>query len=107
MNDKQLLDIFKVLSNESRLKILQWLKEPTKHFPPQGLHVLEDDSFKGGVCVGSIQDKLGISQSAVSHYLDLMQRAGLLESARYGKWTYYRRNNATIEAFAAYVGTEL
>ncbi|WP_251441508.1 ArsR/SmtB family transcription factor [Veillonella intestinalis] len=107
MNDKQLLDIFKVLSNESRLKILQWLKEPTKYFPPQGLHIPEGDSFEGGVCVGSIQDKLGISQSAVSHYLDLMQRAGLLESARYGKWTYYRRNEATIVALAAYIGTEL
>ncbi|WP_366511564.1 ArsR family transcriptional regulator [Veillonella sp.] len=57
--------------------------------------------------MGSIQDKLGISQSAVSHYLDLMQRAGLLESARYGKWTYYRRNEATIVALATYIEQEL
>ena len=28
MTDKQLLDIFKALSNETRLHILQWLKTP-------------------------------------------------------------------------------
>ena len=59
------------------------------------------------VCVGSIQEKLGISQSTVSHYLDLMQRSGLLESARFGKWTYYRRNEANIQALAEFIKTEL
>ena len=33
------LDIFKALSNETRLSILKWLKEPEKYFPPQGLHI--------------------------------------------------------------------
>lgn len=56
MSNKELQDIFKALSNESRLKILQWLKEPSKHFPPQGFHMPEEDAFKGGVCVGSIQE---------------------------------------------------
>lgn len=107
MTNKQLQDIFKALSNESRLKILQWLKEPSKHFPPQGFHMTEEDSFEGGVCVGSIQEKLGISQSAVYHYLDLMQRAGLLESARFGKWTYYRRNESMIESFKAEINSTL
>nr|WP_298704759.1 metalloregulator ArsR/SmtB family transcription factor [uncultured Veillonella sp.] len=107
MDNQQLLDIFKALSNESRLKILQWLKEPKTHFPPQGIHGSEEDVFEGGVCVGSIQDKLGISQSAVSHYLDMMQRAGLLESARFGKWTYYRRNESTIKELVTHIGDSL
>ena len=53
------------------------------------------------------EEKLGISQSTVSHYLDLMQRSGLLESARFGKWTYYRRNEANIQALAEFIKTEL
>ncbi|WP_363302987.1 helix-turn-helix domain-containing protein [uncultured Veillonella sp.] len=57
--------------------------------------------------MGSIQDKLGISQSAVSHYLDMMQRAGLLESARFGKWTYYRRNESTIKELVTHIGDSL
>lgn len=101
------LDVFKALANEKRLQILDWLKEPEKYFPPQGLHIPEGDSFDKSVCVGSIQEKAGISQSTVSHYLDIMQRAGLLESARYGKWTYYRRNEENIQKLADYVRDEL
>lgn len=101
------LDVFKALANEKRLQILDWLKEPEKYFPPQGLHIPEGDSFDKSVCVGSIQDKAGISQSTVSHYLDIMQRAGLLESARYGKWTYYRRNEENIQKLADYIREEL
>lgn len=49
-------------------------------------------SYKGGVCVGDIQEKAKVSQSTVSSYLNMMQKAGLLESIRHGQWTYYRRN---------------
>lgn len=28
------IEVFKALSNESRLQILHWLKEPEKHFTP-------------------------------------------------------------------------
>ena len=59
------------------------------------------------VCVGAICDKAGISQSTVSHYLDMLQRAGLLESRRYGKWTYYRRNEENIRKLADYIATRI
>lgn len=101
------LDIFKALANNKRLEILDWLKDPEKNFPPQGLHIPEGDSFDNSVCVGSIRDKAGISQSTVSQYLDMMQRAGLLESARFGKWTYYRRNEKNIQKLADYIRDEL
>ena len=101
------IEVFKALSNETRLKILKWLKEPEKNFPPQGLHIPEGDSFDHSVCVGSIKDKAGISQSVASHYLDILQKAGLLESARFGKWTYYRRNEANIRKFAEMLQKDL
>ena len=46
MSNKELQDIFKALSNESRLKILQWLKEPSKHFPPQDFICLRKTRLK-------------------------------------------------------------
>ena len=82
---------------------MAWLKEPEKHFPPQGLHLPDGSKWTGGVCVGSIQDKAGISQSTVSHYLDILQRAGLLKAERIGKWTYYRRNEETIRALGEHI----
>ncbi|MEK3953849.1 ArsR family transcriptional regulator [Psychrobacillus psychrotolerans] len=101
------IDVFKALSNETRLNILQWLKEPEKHFPKQGAHIPKEVSFKGGVCVGDIQEKAKVSQSTVSHYLNLMQKVGLLESVRYGQWTYYRRDEEGIRQLAEYFRTEI
>lgn len=103
----ELIDVFKALPNETRLNILQWLKEPEKYFPKQGAHLPMEVSFKGGVCVGDIQEKAKASQSTVSHYLNMIQKAGLLESVRYGQWTYYRRNEEVIRQLADYFKTEI
>ena len=87
------VEIFKALSNKTRLQILNWLKEPELNFPEQKQHA----GFDNGVCVGQIQMKAGLTQSTVSEYLSVLQRAGLVKSTRVGQWTYYQRNE---EAFA-------
>ena len=66
-----------------------------------------DADFEGGICVGSIQAKAGLTQSVVSSYLLMMQKAGLLESRRYGQWTYYCRNEKCIQEFSDYIRNEL
>ena len=107
MEKKNVVEVCKVLSNETRFNILLWLKDPEGNFPPQGIHLPGDIDLHGGVCAGSIFQKTGIAQSTVSHYLDMMQRAGLLESERHGKWTYYRRNEEMISILRDYINTEL
>ncbi|QHA93978.1 metalloregulator ArsR/SmtB family transcription factor [Bacillus sp. N1-1] len=101
------VDIFKVLGNETRIDMLMWLKNPMEHFEKPTAHLSKNMSEKGGVCVGDIQEKANLSQSTVSHYLSMMQKAGLLESERHGKWTYYRRNESTIQQVAAFIEKEL
>ncbi len=102
-----IIEICKALSNETRLSIIKWLKNPQEHFPPQGGSLDDAVDLKGGVCVSSIHQKAGGSQSTVSNYLDMLQRAGLLLSERHGKWTYYRRNEETIQKLSEYIGKEL
>ncbi len=97
------IDVFKALSNETRLHILEWLKEPEKNFPTQGTSLNSPVDLKGGVCVTSIQEKAGISQSTISNYLDSLQKCGLLLSERHEKWTYYRRNEEEIQKLAEYI----
>lgn len=96
------LDIFKALSNKSRLQILQWLKEPELNFPDQ-----EQYGFDNGVCVGQIQQKAGLTQSTVSEYLSILLRAGLVDSTRVGQWTYYKRNEAAFQALKTLIENEL
>ncbi|AXH63317.1 MULTISPECIES: ArsR/SmtB family transcription factor [Providencia] len=98
-----LLKIFKALANSTRLEILNGLKEPEKNFPPQD----EGDFNTVGVCVSSIQEYVGLSQSTVSDYLATLQRAGLVEVRRIGQWTYYKRNEANISSLAELIKEEL
>jgi len=90
--------IIKALSNETRIRILEWLKEPERHFGSQS-HLPSECDFHGGVCVGAIAEKAGLAQSVISGYLVKMQQAGLLESVRHSQWTYYRRDEEGIRGF--------
>ncbi|MGK9617064.1 metalloregulator ArsR/SmtB family transcription factor, partial [Salmonella enterica subsp. enterica] len=78
----ELRDVFKALSNQTRLEILKGLKDPEKNFPAQD----EGDVHTVGVCVSSIQEGIGLSQSTVSGYLATLQRVGLVEVTRIGQW---------------------
>ncbi len=96
------IEVFKALSNKTRLQILAWLKNPEQHFPEQ-----HEAGFPAGVCVGQIQKKAGLTQSTVSEYLSLLQRAGLVKSTRIGQWTYYQRNEEAFAALSRMIGTDL
>ncbi|UII32316.1 ArsR family transcriptional regulator [Fulvivirga ulvae] len=98
-----IVEVSKVLSNKARVEILDWLKSPEENFPPQ----VNVPNFDDGVCVCHIQDKLGLSQSTTSHYLTMMEKAGLLTGKRIGKWTYYKRNEAKIEEFIQSLAVKL
>ncbi|OSI18606.1 transcriptional regulator [Neisseria dentiae] len=89
------IEVLKALSNEHRLQMLQWLKNPYGHFAAERLNNQEmlqasGEAFDGWVCVGMITEKSGLAQSVVSGYLSTLKQAGLIESRRVGKWTYYR-----------------
>ena len=98
-----IIEINKVLSNETRVNILKWLKEPAVHFPPHK----ELGHFNDGVCVQYIGDKAGLSQSTVSHYLSMMQKVGLIIPTRHGKWTYYKRDEKQIKNYLRFLKNNL
>ena len=99
----ELVEVFKALSNETRLLIIQWLKNPEIHFPkpPNG------DIHEDGVCVSDIQKKIGLSQSTVSLYLSILQNAGLIKAKRIGQFTYYKRDEENIKKITELLSKEL
>jgi ArsR family transcriptional regulator len=84
----------RALANERRLQILEWLKDPEAHFPPQ----TDGDLVRDGVCGVLIARKLRLSQPAVSEHLQVLTRAGLLRPKRIKQWTFYKRDEARIRA---------
>lgn len=51
------------------------------------------------MCAGQIDQRCGLSQSTVSAHLATLQRAGLIRSQKIGQWHFFKRDEATIEAF--------
>jgi ArsR family transcriptional regulator len=68
---RELAQVFKLLSDETRLRILFYLAQNNE------LHVTD-------LC-----HRLGQSQPAVSHHLALLRVSGLIESRREGKHNFY------------------
>src|SRR6266404_2407061 len=83
----------RALANERRLQILEWLKDPRRHFPRQ----VDGDLVKDGVCGLLIARKLGVSQPTASEHLNILSRAGLIRGKRLKQWTFYKRNEAEIK----------
>lgn len=69
--EKDLVQVFKLLSDETRLRVLMYLAR------------------EGELHVTALCDKLSQSQPAVSHHLALLRVAGLIEARRDGKHNFY------------------
>lgn len=72
-------ELFKVLGVESRIKIIDLLKQ------------------KGPLYVNEIAQKLGITPSAVSQHLKILRHAGLVRNQRKGFWIPYEVDQAALE----------
>ena len=90
-------EIIRALANDKRLQILEWLKSPRKHFPPQ----VDGDLVEDGVCSVFIADKLGISQPTASEHLGILTQADLVIPTRIKQWIFYKRNEERIREFKA------
>jgi ArsR family transcriptional regulator len=94
-------NLFRALANERRLQILDWLKDPRAHFPPQA----DGDLVEDGVCGVFIADKLGISQPTLSEHMRVLVQSGLVVPKRIRQWTFYKRDEEQIRAARALVET--
>ena len=79
MTEIDYVKIFKALSDEMRLKILQ---EIAKH---------EE------ICVCKLMAKVAIAQSKLSYHLKLLLEANLIKVKPQGKWNFYSINKFFID----------
>src|SRR5438552_14467784 len=97
------LRALKALASDTRLTVLQWLKNPVANFPPQ----VDGDLIKDGVCADFIREKLGIAAATASRHLTLLTDARLLIATRKKGWTFYRRNEQAIQEFTGHIRVSL
>lgn len=73
MNKKKTIKIFRALSDETRLLIIQLLA-------------------RGERCVCEIYSALKLSQPKVSRHLAYLRKSGLVKNKKVGPWQYYSLN---------------
>lgn len=74
---KGLLDTFKALSEETRLRILKLLEH-------------------GELCVCDIVAALDMAQPKVSFHLNVLKEAGFLKDRKQGRWTHYSLDDSDL-----------
>jgi ArsR family transcriptional regulator len=88
------VELVKALANDKRLLILNWLRDPEAHFPPQR----DGDLIRDGVCSLFIAEKLGVSQPTCGEHLKVLSRAGLIRGTKIKQWVFYQRDEDRIAA---------
>lgn len=90
----------RAMANERRLQVLEWLKHPRKHFPPQ----VDGDLVKDGVCSLFIAKKLNITPPSASEHLNMLAEAGLIRGKKIKQWTFYKRDEKSIRMLKKMLG---
>lgn len=91
------------MASEQRLKILQLLADPKKHFSQQW----SADAVGFGVCMTLIAQALGIAQPTASRHLAILKEAGFITVKKHLKWSYCQRDEAVIADYLHWLAEQL
>lgn len=81
---EELAEIFKALSDPTRLRLVKLLSEGG-----------------GALCVNALACRLGVTQSAVSQHLRVLRQAGLVWGDRRGYHVHYSLDRDRLEQYKA------
>ena len=79
INQTELADAFKALSNPNRLQIFQRLLSCCESGTACSAETIN------GFCVGELGEDLAVAPSTLSHHIKELQRSGLIKTERNGK----------------------
>jgi ArsR family transcriptional regulator len=93
---EKLADIFKALSDPTRLRLIKLLGE------------CQEGVCKGGpLCVNALAHRLGVTQSAVSQHLRILRQAGMVRGVRQGSFMHYSLDVDGLQAYRTALGETL
>jgi ArsR family transcriptional regulator len=81
---EELAEVFKALSDPTRLRLVRLLSE-----------------HEGALCVNALARVLGVTQSAVSQHLRVLRQSGLVEGKRRGYFVHYTLDHDRLKQYRA------
>jgi len=58
----------------------------------------------GEACVCDLNDAFNLTQPTISHHLEVLREAGLLDRDKRGVWVYYRARTEALASLGALIG---
>ena len=87
---EKLSEIFKALSDPTRLRLIQLLND------------CKPGICNGGpLCVNALAHQLGVTQSAVSQHLRILRQTGLVRGERNGNFMHYSLDSDGLDRYRA------
>ena len=83
-NIQELSEVFKTLSDPTRLRLVMLLRE-----------------HKGALCVNALASELDVTQSAVSQHLRVLRQIGFVKGERRGSSVHYSLSQEVFEQYKA------
>lgn len=85
---EELAEIFKALSDPTRLRLVKLLSECTPGHATAN-ECAPSECTGGPLCVNALAHRLGVTQSAVSQHLRVLRQARLVQGERRGPFVHY------------------
>ncbi|MFC1975307.1 ArsR/SmtB family transcription factor [Chloroflexota bacterium] len=103
---EKLAEIFKALSDPTRLRLVKLLNECSSEERSPGDCVPEEGNggslCNGGpLCVNALAHNLGVTQSAVSQHLRVLRQAELVRGERRGSFVHYSLDQDGLNKYKA------
>jgi DNA-binding transcriptional ArsR family regulator len=92
---EELSEIFKALSDPTRLRLIKLLSEQ----PP--VECPGECNGRRFLCVNALAHRVGVTQSAVSQHLRVLRQAGLVRGERHGSFMHYSLDKDGLEKYKA------
>jgi DNA-binding transcriptional ArsR family regulator len=86
---EELAEIFKALSDPTRLRLVKLLSE------------CSPGECEAALCVNALAHRVGVTQSAVSQHLRVLRQAGLVRGERRGSFVHYSLDQDRLEQYKA------
>ena len=86
---EELAEVFKALSDPTRLRLVKLLSE------------CSPGECQEALCVNALAHRLGVTQSAVSQHLRVLRQVGLVNSERRGHFVHYSLDQDRLEQYKA------
>lgn len=79
MDNSSMAQLFKVLGDENRLRIIKLIAESDE------------------ICACKLLDELNITQPTLSHHMKLLRDSNLIRARKEGRWMHYSLDKAMID----------